>query len=919
MKRCIYRLVIAVAFLGLAACSEDSVEDHIANAETFLASKQYNAAAIELKNALQKDESSAKARWLLGNLYLQIEDTPTANKELRRAQDLGWNPNDVRPALAKSLLAESDITAVLVMSTEGLEADAAADVLATQALAALTQGQAARAQDALAEARQLSPQSTAVMMAEARLLFSRGELDAAVSEIDSVIATNPESGLAWSLRGDVLMSKGDLTGALESFDQSIKLRQFTYQDRLKRALINLQSGDYEAGQVDVAHLLKVAPQHPASNYLQGLLHFRDKEFQAAITSLSVAEPAADNFPMVLYYLGNAHLQVGNADQAAVFANQFYQAVPDSIAGRKLLATIRLQDGDFAQVRALLDPVLSAAPDDISTLNLMANALLRDGQTQQGIDLLQKVANLQPDSAAAQVRLGAGLLMTGNNDKAAQQMENALNLDPQFQQADILLVLNKLQNNDIEGAIGAAQAYQQRNPDSSTPYNLLGRVYVAAGQPDAARAAFAEALLVSPGEFAANHNLAVMELADGNTQAARSHYETVLKTDESSLAAMLQLTLLDARDGNTSAVTQRLDQAIKRHPTALEPRLMLARAYIGDGKADQVPPLFSSLDDMVQKSPQVLQVLGMAQMANRQHEEARYTLQQLINTQPGSAASHHMLAMAHAGAGDTSAAKQELLRAIELDSNYLPSLITLSRLSLSEGDYVAFRRHLARAAELAPDAADVLRLQAVSAREQGDLDGAITLAEQAYNAAPSAVTALELNNYLNAASRSPEGIALLRAWIDENPSDVTTRLALAEQLLAEDQSAAIKQNEAVLDYDPKNLVALNNLGWLLRESDTSRARGYVDRAIRIAPDRPEVLDTLAMIDLIEGDGQRALRNIRRAAEQAPGNPSIAYHQALIMSQTGEKDSARRTLQTLLGAGEADFAESDQARALLESLE
>ena len=47
------------------------------------------AAGIELKNALQKDPGNAEARLLLGELYLKLGNGLAAEKEFRRAQELG--------------------------------------------------------------------------------------------------------------------------------------------------------------------------------------------------------------------------------------------------------------------------------------------------------------------------------------------------------------------------------------------------------------------------------------------------------------------------------------------------------------------------------------------------------------------------------------------------------------------------------------------------------------------------------------------------------------------------------------------------------------------------------------------------------------------------------------------------------------
>ncbi|MCB1676335.1 MAG: PEP-CTERM system TPR-repeat protein PrsT, partial [Halioglobus sp.] len=541
--RCI---ALTCSLLALAGCGGKSVEELVAQAEQHLASGDYKSATVELKNALQRDGANPRARWLLGRLYLDTGNLPSAEKELRRARELGWDANDTTPALARAQLAQGEYAEVAALSGDGLEAPAAAQLLAAQALAQLALGQTAYAEELVAAAFDKAPDSVDAKMAEARVLATRGDATGALIVLEEVLGDAPKLAAAWSLKGDILMRQQILPEAVAAFDQAIALQKNNFADRLKRAMVNLQQHDFEAAQADATVLLKAAPQHPASNYVQGILHFQNKQYAQAITALSVAEPAADQYPLTLFYLGSAHFMEGNRDQAALFASRFVKRLPDNVAGRKLLALLRLQQGRFTEVQELVQPVLDRNPDDVGALNIMANALLRDGKTEEGLALLTRVAELQPDSPAAQVRLGAGLLMTGRDDEAIEHMEMALTLDPEFQQADILLVMNQLRKQDFDGAIEAAKAFRRRNPGQVTPHNLLGKVYLASGRTEEARASFNKALELDPGDPAANHSLAAMAVEAGDPTAARRYYQTILEHHEDSLSALLQLAALDAR-------------------------------------------------------------------------------------------------------------------------------------------------------------------------------------------------------------------------------------------------------------------------------------------------------------------------------------------------------------------------------------
>jgi putative PEP-CTERM system TPR-repeat lipoprotein len=911
---------LAVLLASIAACGKgDSAEQHLARANQFIADAEYKSAVIELKNALQQDNKSAEARYLLGKVYLEAGDVLSAEKELQRAIDLGWPGEDIKPLLARALLAQGEYSRVRALDDTGLPPKTAATLLATQSVAALSQGDSLDAEALANKALEKAPTSTEALLANAQVLSSRGDLAGADAAVEQVLSTDPEHGPAWAMRGDILRAKRDYEDARAAYDNAIKFQPNDYNSLFKRALLALQLADYGAAQGDADALLKVAPRNPGANYVMGLIQYQEGRYEEAIASLTLAEPAAEQYPLTLFFLSSAHLMERNTAQAAAMAARFHNLAPDSIRGRKLLATIRLQQGDDEDVQELLGPVIAADPEDVDALNLMANALLRDGKTEEGIALLFKVAELQPDSPVAQVRLGAGLLMGGQSEDAAQHMETALELNPEFQQAEILLVLNHLKNQDYPAAIEAAEAYRRRHLTSVTPYNVLGKVYQQAGQPDKAREAFENALSLDANDPAANHNLAQLAIADNDLATARKHYRTILEARPDFQPAFIQLAMLDAREGKEQAMLGHLEQALSADPDGIQPRLLLARYYLGKGRAEQVAPLFANLDKAQQQSPEVLRLMALAQLSSKDAEGAQFTLEQLLESTPDTASVRHMMAMAAAGSGDQKRAEQELSRALELDENYVPSRIALARLAFNRGASEEFAEHLKKLRTLAPDKPEVLLLEAAASHREGDTTGATALAEKAFQLAPASTTAIALANYKAAGGDLDAALGVYNNWLEDHPDDQAVRMSTANTLQINGREAeAARHYEEVLKADADNAVALNNLAWIVRKQDSQKALDYARRASNLAPDSGEVLDTLAVIEYLNEDYKRASRTIQRALKASPDNPSILYHSAMIAAASGNQAAARQTLKSLIESGR-DYPESEEARALLAELE
>ncbi|WP_162846157.1 XrtA/PEP-CTERM system TPR-repeat protein PrsT [Seongchinamella sediminis] len=912
------RLLIFAFLSALASCGgSESSDQYIEKARQHLEASSYKAAAIELKNALRLDTDAAEARWLLGKLYLDTGEILLADKELRQARELGWSEKDVRPALARALLSQGKYAEVFAFEYDDLPPLAAADILASKAMASTALGDSGRAASLVEHALERAPESVEVKLVEARIFAMQGDSTGALIVLEEVLEAAPDEADAWNLKGELLLQRQELAEARDAFGKAIKHAPHSDNVRFKRGLVNLQLGEVESARADAASLLKTSATSPAGNYIQGLIDFQGRDYAAAISALSLAEPAADQLPRVLFYLGSAHFIEGNLDQAANAATRYVSLAPNSVQGRKLLANIRLKQRQPREVQELLQPVIDAQPNDIGALNLMANALLLDGKADQGLDLLARIAELQPDSPEAQVRLA--LMTPGTPEEAGRHLEAALAIDPEFQQAEILLVMNELRNENFEGAVAAAKAYQESHPNKVLAYNLLGRAYLAAERTGEASDAFAGALELAPGDPAANLSLGKMSLDSGDAKAARSHYRAILEVHPDNLPTLVQLAWLEASEGNQEAMVTRLQQAIDAHPTALGPRLVLARSYFRAGELDKVTPLFATLGEMQRQALPVLELTAEVQLAQGEYEDAYLTLGQMLKASPATAQYHYLLARAAGGSGDATRMKQALLRAVELDPTHVPSLTALARLAMEEQVTADFDRYLQALVKIAPESTEVLRLQALAARRTGDAADAAKFAESAYAAGPSTQTVLELAVLQRAAGRQDRAWKLLHDWLSEHPGDTLVRLKLARYLLLEgDTRAANAQYQAVLDVEPDNIDALNNLAWNLRLEDSSRALEYIRKAAKLAPEQAAVLDTLAVIEHLNGEHRVAYRNIQRALTAAPGNPTISYHKAMIESALGDNDQAIVTLQALLGSSAARFPERAEAEELLAKL-
>jgi Flp pilus assembly protein TadD len=124
-------------------------------------------------------------------------------------------------------------------------------------------------------------------------------------------------------------------------------------------------------------------------------------------------------------------------------------------------------------------------------------------------------------------------------------------------------------------------------------------------------------------------------------------------------------------------------------------------------------------------------------------------------------------------------------------------------------------------------------------------------------------------------------------------------------------------EGLVKRYPNNGAALNNLAWAYSEQKDPRALATAEQAYKAAGTNPAVMDTLGWMLVEQGNSARGLPLLQKAVAGAPNAPEIRYHLAVGLHKSGDKNGARKELETLL-AQNRPFPQLEEARSLLKLL-
>jgi cellulose synthase operon protein C len=912
------RLITVAAGMTLAAllaCQRiKPVADVLADARKAHHSGEDRAAVIHLKNLLQQEPSHAAARRMLGELHLRLGDPVSAEKELRRALALGQPRQELLPLLARAMLEQASYQGLL----DDLHAEPLTPaVLAWRGHALLGLGKAEDAGQLYTQALDKDGKLVEAHLGQARLALLRGEPAAAAESVQRALKADPHNNDTLRFQGDLLRIRGDLDGALLAYRTILEGDRKNVQALAGIAAVQLLQGKPAQAREQLEAARKIQPASLVILYAQGLLDLAEGNNKAALESAqTVLRAAPDHLPSLLL-AASVELESGAVSQARSHILRYRQAQPRELFALRLQAQCDLREGKAQDALALLEPALAEHPQDVDLLALGGEAAMRAGKHELATRWFGRASSLAPESGSLLAASGLSLLSQGQDARAVDALEQATQKEgAAASRAASLLVMSYLRSRNFSKAMAQVRR-MEASGDNPSVQNLKGGVLLASGDLPAARKAFSRSLELDPGHMPALDNLAELDLLEKKGQLARQRYVAALERQRNSLPLMMALAKLETRQGNVPAAISWLERAVAAAPDSTQPLQALAGLYLRNGQAGKALQQAQRLQAARPNEAASLDLLAQAASAAGQHAQALESLQKLARLRPLEPDVQLRIARTALTLSQKPLALQAARKAVTLDPVREEALVLASALLL-DGRAFEEARKLARSVQQRQPSAGIgFKLEGDTLLEQGKAAEAVALYERAYRLQRNGPVLIALHRALLAADKAELADQRMRDWLGQHPSDQPTRLYYASHLLQQAQfGAAQREYEMILQRDPDNVLALNDLAWALLQTRDGDAMRPAERAYRLAPGNPAVADTLAWILAESGKPARALPLLKKALETAPTATDIRLHYAHALFRSGDKRAARSQCEQLLAVkGLAQRAEVEGLLAKL----
>jgi len=911
----------ALLALTLAACGQPSPEKLLADGRAALQRGDAKTAVIQLKSFVQAAPTSAEGRTLLGQALLASQDPAGAVIELDRAKELGAKESDLAVALARALLASGRAKDVVdrLGGVNVPDPKQQAELRVEVAMALLEQGQFERAESAVASALRADAAHPVARLMSARFTASRGDVDAASRQVEALLAENPKNAAALQLKGELLLlGRKDTASAVPVFQAALAADPKYIPAHL--ALLNISAGssDVPGYEKQVQAMQAALPKHPETMFAEIQLALAKNDLPGAKEKSEQLLLRVPDNSRALYLAGVTQLRARSLVVAEGHLSKAVQQAPEAVEPRRTLAQLHLDNGNAARALDVLSPLLTAVAPDPVALQIAGKAELQQGRVAQAEAYYKRAVAANPANTQARTALALAKIAKGDVQQGFSQLEGLASGEKDVE-PDLTLIASHLARREFDKALKAVAALEAKAPELPISPALRGRILMQQGKLAEARRSFERAVEIDAKYYPGVAGLVELDGLERKWDAAATRLEAHLRDVPRNYAALLLLTQVRlAANAPPEVIRRTLEQAVQAQPADLQPRLLLIDFLL---ERRDLPAARAAAEQAVTAVPgraELEDALGRVLLQVGDARQSMAAFAKVVALSPTSAQAYLRLGTAQLRAGDLTAGRTSLERARQLDPRSSDVTSAVLNLMLTErkfGEALALAREVQKSD---PKNSFGFMMETDVHLNQRKLPEAITALREAFTRQPVSALAVRLHGLQVMADRTADAERFAADWLKSNPADADfiSHLGSIDMQRSKFPLAEARYRK-VIELQPANAVALNNLAWVLFQQGKPEGLQHARKAIELAPGEPALMDTLAATLRAAGQLPEAVEWQRKAVAASNGEPRYRMRLAELLIATGNPTQARDELKVLDALGE-NFAQRDKVLELLKSV-
>jgi cellulose synthase operon protein C len=429
-------------------------------------------------------------------------------------------------------------------------------------------------------------QALAAKLELADLELKSKNVDAADTLIADILRSDGQNADALRLRATIELSRGETEAAISDLTKALDRQPRSTALMSMLAVAYERSGSIELADKEYSDAVRVSNLDPSLylNYAAFLQrHGRLQRADAMLSDFASRQPASVAILSALAQIKLARQDWAAAEQVGEQIQRLGHSaeVADQVLGLAFSGEHKYD----ASISAFQSGV-AAAPNAVQPMAFLVNALLESKQTDRALSFLKTVLDTNPENAEAYVLLGSIRLANGAPDQAINDFKTAIDKQPRDAAGYRALADLYFRQKSYDAAIQTLRAGLNRNPTEVTLHMALATLLEATNDYEAAISEYERVLNLQPSSVIAANNLASLLLDHRTDKASLAQAQALAARLRQSPVPQFRDTLGWARyhSGDVAEAVPLLQEAADALPDLAVVHYHLGMSYLATGQA-----------------------------------------------------------------------------------------------------------------------------------------------------------------------------------------------------------------------------------------------------------------------------------------------------------------------------------------------
>ena len=644
---------------------------------------------------------------------------------------------------------------------------------------------------------------------------------------------------------------------------------------------------------------------------------------AALDALEDLRESQPDTPEGVIELSSLLISAGEAPQARWLLEDALTRFPERDDLRLALGQVALLIGDAIAARSAVEAIAPDSEHHPGALVLMAQAELRLGDLERSLEILADAERRYPQRLEARLARIATLLGEERHEAAREALDEARGLPTSsdaeratLRQLEVTTYAIAARQGETDTAIEGLRALLQEEPGDVYAWQALAQTLASVGRLEEGVDLMRDALEADPDRLALYPVAASLLVSAGREAEAESTFREFVDRSGSS-SAFLELALyhLMKRDETRSLAV--FDEAIELFPEEPMLRRAHAEALLTFGRTDEAAAELERFREARPGDPGVEYLRARLELSEGDADAAVARLEAVI-PELDDHATQYWLGYALEVAGDLPGAERRYQLSLARKPSEPAAYAALIRLAEQRGDWSAVASVAQVQIKQLPGAVEAwIALGAAMA----NLERGVAAEELAKRAVERFPENRDLRYLLVASLRVQRRYDDALVQLDElvdlfgTTPDLVAERALIVGLDGRPHEG-IELARAALETSPDSAPLHTALARLLfAVGDAAAGAKEVDRALELEPGDPTPLRVRAEFRTATGDLEAARADCERYLELRPNDPTMHFTLGVVSSQQGRLDEAIAAYRRAAELDETAFAPRNNLADLL----